>query len=79
MSSLLCYSVYDSCCGKTLIPWTIHDLKDERLSFESFYGQECYGAVMGNSEENRNYLLKEVRVGMGKENLDPVKDTGKTS
>ncbi len=64
-----CYSVFDSCCNKSLLAWTIYELKDERLSLQDFYDRV-------QSDVERNHLLKEARVGKSKEELDAISDLG---
>ena len=34
---MLCATIYDLCCSKTLLPWTIFELGDDRKSLHEFY------------------------------------------
>ena len=37
MAVLVNASIYDSTCSKTLVPWTVHCVEDERLTFGVFF------------------------------------------
>ncbi len=36
-SILVNVSVYDICCSKIVIPWTINDVDDDEMSLNGFY------------------------------------------
>ena len=74
MSLLVNVSIFDSTCLKTLVPWTVHCLDDERLTLSG-----CYELLIRRSDETiqEDHRLEEARVGSTKETLDIVNDTGK--
>ena len=60
-------SIFDSSSASTVLPWTIHELGDDRLSLRQFF-QSVSPAD--------HYSLKEARVGKSKNSLDPVSNLG---
>ena len=69
---LLASFIMSSLLNKYLIPWTIHGVTDERLTFNLFYA-----TAMG--DRAKDFVLKEVGVGTMKESLDLINDTSKNS
>ena len=37
MAILVNTSIYDSSCSKTLVPWTVHCVEDERLTLRGYF------------------------------------------
>ena len=67
--------MFDRCCSKSILPWTIFDLGDATVSLGDFYHriiQDCH-------IELEEHELEEARVGWSKEKLDPVSDLGEYS
>ena len=67
--ALINFSVYDTCCHCTVVPWTIHQLEDERVSLKQLYHRM-------RPERAMNHEIQEVRVGSSKDSLDPVSNPG---
>ena len=78
MAVLVNASVYNSCCARTLVPWTVHCTEDERLTLSGFF--EMVVSTCRSDETTQGHLndhkLEEVRVGKAKDALDAVSDTG---
>ena len=76
MEMLLSAAIYDFCCSKTLLPWTIFELGDDRICLHELY---CHIASSRNvlQEDSSNHELKEARIGRTKDSLDPISDLGK--
>ena len=68
---LVSASVYDRCCSRSILPWTIFDVGDDSLSLSDFYQRIFRDCVQAEEHE-----LREARVGRSKESLDPVSDHG---
>jgi len=72
---LLSLAIYDLCCAKTLLPWTIFELGDDRMSLRDFYRHIAISRSI--LSEDSSHELKEARVGRTKDSLDPISDLGK--
>ena len=76
MAVLINIPIFDTTCSKTLLPWTVHCLQDERLALN-----DCFEMVVARSnkeikEHLSDHRLEEARVGMTKDALDIASDTG---
>ena len=65
-------SVYDRCCPRNVLSWTIFDVGDDSLSLSDFYKR----IIRDHDCLPEEHELKEARVGRSKENLDSVNDLG---
>ena len=68
-------SVFDRCCSKSVLPWTIFDLGDSTVSLGDFYLR----IIQERDCQIEEHELEEARVGWSKEQLDPVSDLGEYS
>ena len=75
MAVLVNSSVFNRCCSKSVLLWTVFDLGDSTVSLGDFYLriiQEC-------DCQTEEHELEEAQVGWSKEQLDPVSDLGEYS
>ena len=68
MAVLVNSSMFDRCCSKSVLPWTIFDLRDSTVSLGDFY--LCI--IQERDCQIKEHELEEARVGWSKEQLDPV-------
>ena len=66
-------SVYDGCCSRSILPWTISDVGYDSLSLSDIYQRILLIRYCVPAEEHE---LRKARVGKSKEFLDPVSDHG---
>ena len=69
---LVSASVYDRCCSRSILPWTIFDVGDDSLSLRDFYQR----IIIRDCVQAEEHELREARVGRSKESLDSVSDHG---
>ena len=69
---LVSASVYDRCCSRSILPWTIFDVGDDSLSLSDFY--QC--VLIRDCIQAEEHELREAQVGRSKESLDSISDHG---
>ena len=79
MAILVNTSIFDTTCSKVLLPWTVHCLDDDRVTLSGCFETVLERSSTAISEHIVDHKLEEVRVGMTKDALDLVSDTGMKS
>ena len=68
--------MYDSTCSKTLVPWTVHCMEDERQMLNGYFEMAMARSDETTQAHLNNHKLEEARIGKSKDALDAVSDTG---
>lgn len=71
VNALVNVSVYDKCCSKIVLPWTISEIENDEMSIN-----ELYDSVIQDIDVNEHELW-EAKVGQDVNNLFPVKKLDK--
>ena len=66
-------SIYDKCCSKIILAWTISEIPNDEVSIKEFFQH----LLCEDDYDLEGHELCEARVGRGIDSLFPVKKLGK--
>ena len=76
MATIVSTFIFDSSFSKTLLPWTIYMLEDDRITVQAYYEMVVSKQPADVQDHLSDHILDQVWVGNTKNELDKVGNTG---